>query len=71
MLIDKTLSDHHTDSEPNNKDDNVRIYVPLGLNHNAILRRLDQLIFNYEVANEANEFEFVNDVGRYCHLTTT
>ncbi len=63
-LIDKTLPDYHINSEQDNNDDNVRIYVPLDLNHDAILRRLDWLIVHYEEANEANEFEFANDVGR-------
>lgn len=63
-LIDKTLPDYLIDSEQDNNDDNVRIYVPLDLNHDAILRRLDRLIVHYEEANEANEFDFVTDVGR-------
>ena len=64
-LIDKTLPDYHIAPEPDNNDDNVRIYVPIDLNNDAILRRLDQLIVHYE---EANGFEFTNDVNitRLC-----
>ena len=64
-LIDKTLPDYHIAPEPDNNDDNVRIYVPIDLNNDAILRRLDRLIVHYE---EANGFEFTNDVNitRLC-----
>lgn len=44
--------------------DNVRIYVPLDLNADAILRRLRYLIYQYGEANEANESNFGADVRR-------
>ncbi len=42
--------------------------MPIDLNNDAILRRLDQLIVHYEGANEANGFEFTKDVNitRLC-----
>ena len=47
---------------PDENRDNIRIYVPLDLNKDAILRRLDSIIFHYGEANEANEFNFAQDV---------
>ena len=47
---------------PDENEDNIRIYVPLDLNKDAILRRLDSVIFHYGEANEANEFNFAQDV---------
>ena len=42
----------------------IRVYVPLDLSADAILRRLRFLICRYEEANEGNEFDFCMDVGR-------
>ena len=42
----------------------IRVYVPLDLSADAILRRLRFLICRYEEANEGNEFDFSMDVGR-------
>ena len=42
-LIDSTcLDEYNTEGnrEPDNEDDNIRIYVPIDLNYKAILRRL-------------------------------
>ena len=47
---------------PDENRDNIRNYVPLDLNKDAILRRLDSVIFHYGEANEANEFNFAQDV---------
>ena len=63
-LIDKMFPDYHMNPEQDNKDDDVRVYAPIDLNHVAILWRLDRLIVHYEEVNEANEFEYVADVGR-------
>ena len=43
--------------------DNVRIYIPLDLNKDTIIRRLDSLIYHYGEANEGNELEFRVDVN--------
>ena len=43
--------------------DNVRVYIPLDLNKDAIIRRLDSLIYHYGEANEGNESEFRVDVN--------
>lgn len=50
--------------EPENEDDNIRVYVPLDINRRAILRRLDRIIMRYSEANEKNEADFSFDVNR-------
>ncbi len=62
-IADKTLLEYPKDSDIDQKNDNVRIYVPIDLNKDAILRRLDRIIYHYEEANEANESEFRTDVN--------
>ena len=49
--------------QPEESGDNVRVYVPLDLNHDAILRRLDYVINKYGEAGEDNEFYFSQEVG--------
>ena len=51
-------------SEDESQADHVRVYVPLDLSADAILRRLRFLVCRYEEANERNEFDFSMDVGR-------
>ena len=62
-LTDKTLLDYPLNREPEGMVDNVRIYIPLDLNKDAIIRRLDSLIYHYGEANEGNESEFRVDVN--------
>ena len=47
---------------PDKEKDNIRVYVPLDINRNAILRRLHWLIVRYKEANEVNEMDFSVDV---------
>lgn len=61
-LVDKSLNGYRVGTEPERENDNVRIYVPIDLNKEAILRRLDRIKNQYEEANEENEFEFGTDV---------
>ena len=61
-LVDKTVLVHPMGKIPEGKDDNVRIYVPLDLNKDAILRRLNSIINYYGETNEENEFDFRQDV---------
>lgn len=61
-LIDKSLLDYPLHREPEEKEDNIRVYIPLDLNKEAILRRLDMIIARYGEANEENEFEFSIEV---------
>ena len=49
---------------PENQPDNIRIYVPLDLNREAILRRLDWVIARYHEASEKNESDFSADVEK-------
>ena len=42
----------------------IRIYVPIDLNHKAILRHLAAVINRYGEANEDNEFYFAADVEK-------
>ncbi len=62
-LIDKTLLELPPNREPDDKADNIRIYIPMDLNRDAILRRLDGIINHYGEANEENEYDFSVDVG--------
>jgi len=61
-LIDKSLAGYPRRREPEEQEDNIRIYIPMDLNKEAILRRLDRVIAYYEEANERNEFDFSMDV---------
>ena len=45
-----------------NQPDNIRIYLPLDINREAILRRLEEIICRYGAATEANESSFCHDV---------
>lgn len=49
--------------EPEKQKDNIRIYVPLDINAEAIMRRLRCIIDHYGEANEANESSFRYDVN--------
>ena len=44
------------------KEDNVRIYVPIDINADAIMRRLHYIIYKYGEANEQNESAFSSEV---------
>lgn len=48
--------------EPDSEEDNIRVFVPIDLNHKAIMRRLHCIIDFYEEANERNEINFSSDV---------
>ena len=61
-LIDKSFLEYSSRREPDDKSDNVRIYIPMDLNRDAILRRLDAVIAHYGEANEKNEMDFNADV---------
>lgn len=65
-LIDGTLLELGIRREllkaPENQPDNIRIYLPLDINREAILRRLEEIICRYGAATEANESSFCHDV---------
>ena len=59
----KSLLEYPHHREPDKKEDNIRIYLPMDLNKDAILRRLDYISVVYEEAREDNETDFSVDVG--------
>ena len=61
-LVDRTLVESSEPTEPEQQEDNIRIYVPIDLNREAILRRLHEIINRYEEANEDNEMDFESEV---------
>ena len=52
------------EQEEESPADHIRVYVPLDLSADAILRRLRFLVCRYGEANARNEFNFSMDVGR-------
>ena len=63
-LIDCSLLEiGNRSAEPEQEQDNIRVYIPLDINKGAILRRLELLIAHYEEANEKNEIDFSIDVN--------
>ena len=50
--------------EPEMENDNIRVYVPLDINAEAIMRRLRCVIDHYGEANEDNESSFSYDVDQ-------
>lgn len=64
-LIDASSAEYGIMSrEPEAQPDNIRVYIPLDINKEAILRRLDWIISRYGEANEKNEINFSLDVFR-------
>ena len=64
-LIDSSFDGmEKVSEEPDSNPDNVRVYLPLDLNAEAILRRLRYVIYRYGEANEANESNYGADVNR-------
>lgn len=55
-------------NEPEDEPDNVRVYMPVDLNANAILRRLRYVIAHYKEATFANEMDFSVDVAHVIYL---
>ena len=49
-------------------DDNVRIYVPLDLNAEQILNRLQQIYRVMESPDDMNEIEFSYQVGKIINV---
>jgi len=64
-LIDASLWESENPSpEPEECDDNIRVYVPLDINRDAILRRADEIINHFGPASENNEMEYESYFGR-------
>jgi len=49
---------------PEAADDNIRVYIPMDLNAEAILRRLDEIIGKCGAASEYNESDYSSEVNR-------
>lgn len=60
--MDKLHLEYLYHREPDEKEDNIRIYFSMDLNKDVILRRLDNVIDLYGEAREYNEIEFSIDV---------
>lgn len=62
-LIDRSLLEiSNVSAGPEQEQDNIRVYVPLDINKNAILRRLYTIIIHCGEASEKNEIDFSIDV---------
>lgn len=62
-LVDQYLYDYGPrERETDKQKDNIRIYVPIDLNREAILRRLQLIIDQYGEASEKNESNFRSEV---------
>lgn len=67
-LVDASIDvESSSVTQPETENDNRRVYIPLDLNKKAILRRLDEIIRRYGVANERNEMDFSLDVRRLLY----
>lgn len=58
-IVDKSLLEYSIKREPDEEKDNIRIYVPIDLNKEAILRRLDYVIASYGEATEKMRWTLV------------
>ena len=56
-LIDDTYYEFKN-LNPQDKSDNVQVFIPLNLNKDQILRRLDRVISEFGAASERNEFAY-------------
>ena len=62
-MVDRSIfREAPVDYEPDADEDNVQIYVPIDINRNSILRRLDYVINKYGAASEENEMDFELDI---------
>ena len=57
------LNDYPPDSD-GKQNDNVRVYVPLDLNHRAIIRRLNDIYRRYKSPDWSNESSFWQETNR-------
>lgn len=64
-LTDDTYWDY--EKKPESEPDHIRVYIPLDISKESILRRLRSVIARYGEANENNELRFSVDVGLLIH----
>ena len=61
-LIDPSLLESPLRKEPEEQSDNIRVYIPMDINREAIMRRLNCIVSKYGEATEDNEFNFSQEV---------
>lgn len=61
-LIDQSLLSESSVFQDDLQEDNVRVYIPLDINREAVLRRIRMIIEKYGEANEENETVFQLDI---------
>lgn len=57
-LIDQSLLSDSSVFQDDLHEDNIRVYIPLDINRDAVLRRISMIIEKYGEANEENETVF-------------
>ena len=62
FLIDQSLMCDLPISQDGLQEDNIRVYIPLDINREAVLRRINMIIEKYGEANEQNEMAFQADI---------
>ena len=61
-ISDITLLDLLKSEQPDPEEDNVRVYIPMDISRDSILRRLEFIINKYGEANEDNEIMFSSEI---------
>jgi hypothetical protein len=61
-LIDSSLLDELPNTKDEQEQDNIRVFIPMDINHKAILRRIRTIILKYGEANERNELSFLKEI---------
>lgn len=51
-------------ADPDDQPDNIRVYIPLDINRQAIIERLRSIIVDMGAASEQNESEYVSRVDK-------
>ena len=62
LFVNETQLADPTELPAGSPPDNIRIYIPLDLNHDAILRRLNGIYRRYGELTESNEFSISSEV---------
>ena len=62
LFVNETQLADPTELPPGSPSDNIRIYIPLDLNYDAILRRLNDIYRRYGELTESNEFSISSEV---------
>lgn len=61
-IADNSICETNYDDQE--QPDNVRVYIPLDLNHSAIIRRMGQIGLRNGYPTERNEFQYVSDMQK-------